>query len=115
MTLEQCAFSVITTIVSRPTAERGILDGGSKTLSSDHSGKGFGLVVEYPEANIYKLNEEHGYVDLSACARKPEIGERLTVIPNHCCVVSNLFNQIVGVRGDEVEVIWPVACRGLLQ
>jgi D-serine deaminase-like pyridoxal phosphate-dependent protein len=115
VTLEQCAFSVITTIVSRPTAERGILDGGSKTFSSDHSGKGFGLVVEYPEANIYKLNEEHGYVDLSACARKPEIGERLTVIPNHCCVVSNLFNQIVGVRGGEVEVIWPVACRGLLQ
>jgi D-serine deaminase-like pyridoxal phosphate-dependent protein len=39
----------------------------------------------------------------------------VTLIPNHCCVVSNLFNQMVGVRGNQVEVIWPVAARGALQ
>ena len=116
MTLEDCAFKVITTVVSRPTAERGILDGGTKTFSSDTLGlEGYGLILEYPEAKIYGQSEEHGHVDFSNCARKPDIGERVTVIPNHCCVVSNLFNQIVGVRNDQVEVIWPVAARGALQ
>jgi D-serine deaminase-like pyridoxal phosphate-dependent protein len=37
------------------------------------------------------------------------------VIPNHCCVVSNMFNEVVGVRHGQVEVIWPVAARGRLQ
>ncbi len=116
MRLEDCAFKVITTIVSRPTTDRGILDGGSKTFSSDvRDLEGHGLILEYPEARVYTLSEEHGHVDFSGCPRKPEIGERVTVIPNHCCVVTNLFNQIVGVRNDAVEVVWPVACRGAVQ
>jgi D-serine deaminase-like pyridoxal phosphate-dependent protein len=116
MPVEDCSLRVITTVVSRPTADRGILDGGSKTFSSDLLGlEGHGLILEYPEARYYSQSEEHGHVDFSPSVRKPEIGERVTVIPNHCCVVSNLFNQIVGVRGDKVEVIWPVAARGALQ
>ena len=116
MQLEDCAFKVITTVVSRPTANRGILDGGSKTFSSDLLGlEGYGLILEYPDAIITGQSEEHGHVDFSKCTRKPEIGERVTVLPNHCCVVSNLFNQVVGLRGDQVEVIWPVAARGALQ
>jgi len=116
MSAEDCSFKVITTVVSRPTAGRGILDGGSKTFSSDRLGlEGFGLILEYPEAIIYGQSEEHGHVDFSNCSRKPAIGERVTVIPNHCCVVSNLLNQVVGVRRGQVEVIWPVAARGLVQ
>lgn len=116
MTLADCAFGVITTVVSRPTSDRGVLDAGSKALSSDLLGlDGYGLILEYPQARIEKLSEEHGHVDFSACDRRPEIGERVTVLPNHCCVVSNLFNQIVGVRQQEVEVVWPVAARSMLQ
>jgi D-serine deaminase-like pyridoxal phosphate-dependent protein len=120
MSLEDCAFSIITTVVSRPTADRAILDGGSKTFSSDLSTlSGYGLVLEYPDARIYSLSEEHGLVDLSECERRPEIGQRVTVIPNHCCVVSNLFNQVVAVRrkaGEHrIEATWAVAARGALQ
>jgi D-serine deaminase-like pyridoxal phosphate-dependent protein len=74
-----------------------------------------GRVLEYPEAQFYGLSEEHGHVDFSACRSKPEIGERVSVLPNHVCVVTNLFNQIVAVRGNTVEAIWPVAARGALQ
>jgi D-serine deaminase-like pyridoxal phosphate-dependent protein len=116
MTLEDCAFHVLATIVSRPTADRGILDTGSKALSSDLLGlEGYGRILEYPDAHIDQLNEEHGFVDLSQCQRKPEIGERVTILPNHCCVVSNLFNHVVGVRQGQVEVTWPVVARGTLQ
>lgn len=116
MSLNDIGMHVITTIVSRPTEDRGIMDGGSKTFSSDKSKtEGFGMLLEYPQAKFYKMSEEHGFVDFSACKRKPQIGERVTVVPNHCCSVTNLFNEIVGVHGERVEVIWPVAARGRLQ
>jgi D-serine deaminase-like pyridoxal phosphate-dependent protein len=114
--LENCALKVITAVVSRPTRDRAILDGGSKTFSSDRLDlDGFGLILEYPEARIAGQSEEHGHVDLCASIRRPQIGERVSVIPNHCCVVVNLFNELVGVRNGEVEQIWPVAARGALQ
>ncbi len=114
--VEECSLNVLTTVVSRPTANRGIMDGGSKTFSSDLLGlEGHGLILEYPDAFFRGMSEEHGNVDFSACARKPEIGERLTLIPNHCCSVVNLFNQLHGVRNGKVELVWPVAARGALQ
>jgi len=113
VTLDTCALRIITTIVSRPTPERGILDAGSKTLSTDlHGLDGYGYICEYPEAEIYALTEEHGHVDFSACDRKPEIGERVSVIPNHCCVVTNLFDEFIGARIDQVEETWQIAARG---
>ncbi|MFX8778251.1 DSD1 family PLP-dependent enzyme, partial [Acinetobacter baumannii] len=59
-----------------------------------------------------RLNEEHGIVDLSRSARKPEIGERLRIVPNHVCVVTNLHDEVVVARGEVVEGIWPVPARG---
>ncbi|MGC1376489.1 MAG: D-TA family PLP-dependent enzyme [Anaerolineales bacterium] len=113
---EDCALLVLTTVVSRPTPERGIIDAGSKTLSSDlHGLEGYGYICEYPAAKIYALSEEHGHVDFSACVNKPEIGERLSIIPNHCCAVSNLFDEVVGARDGQVEVTWPVAARGTVK
>jgi D-serine deaminase-like pyridoxal phosphate-dependent protein len=115
MTLDEIALHVHCTVVSRPTPDRGILDGGSKTFSSDLVGlDGHGLILEYPEARFYGMSEEHGHVDFSACAKKPEIGERVMIVPNHCCPVVNLFNQLVGVRDGAVEVVWDVAARGRL-
>ena len=116
MQLDQVAFSVITTVVSRPTPERGIMDGGSKTFSSDLMKlDGYGLILEYPDARIYQLSEEHGTVDFSDCSVKPKIGDRITVIPNHCCSVTNLFNEIIALRDGSVETVWPVAARGTVK
>ena len=101
---------------SSPTSPTTSRANGSKTFSSDLLGlENHGLILEYPEARFYSMSEEHGHVDFAACARKPEIGERVTVIVNHCCPVANLANQLAGVRGDQVEVIWPVAARGMVQ
>jgi D-serine deaminase-like pyridoxal phosphate-dependent protein len=112
VTLDTCALKIHATVVSRPTSERGIVDAGSKTLSSDlHGLDGYGYICEYPEARIHALSEEHGHVDFSACARKPEIGERVTIIPNHCCMVTSLFDEVIGARGDHVEETWQVAAR----
>jgi len=116
VTLDTCALRVYATVVSRPTPERGILDAGSKSLSSDlHGLDGYGYICEYPDAKIYALSEEHGHVDFSACEHKPEIGERVSIIPNHCCTVTCQFDEVVGARGDQVEVIWKVAARNTVR
>ncbi len=112
-TLDDCALSVIVSVVSRPTPDRAIIDGGSKTFSSDF-GLPVGYIINCPKARIYRMNEEHGYVDLSVCAVKPKIGDRLRVIPNHACGATNLHDVAYGVRGDEVEEIWNIQARGKL-
>ena len=109
--LGDCALSVVVTVVSRPAPDRAIIDGGSKTFSSD-GGLPVGYVWDYPEARIYKMNEEHGYLDLSACAARPEIGERLRVLPNHACGTMNMHDAAYGLRGTQVEVAWAIAARG---
>ncbi|CAN7730851.1 D-TA family PLP-dependent enzyme [Phyllobacterium sp. LjRoot231] len=112
-TFDDCALTVLATVVSRPTENRVIIDAGSKALTSDTFGmEGFGRIIGYPDAVITSLSEEHGTIDLSACADKPQIGDRLRIIPNHACVVSNLFDDVVLISGDEVVEIAPVAARG---
>jgi D-serine deaminase-like pyridoxal phosphate-dependent protein len=113
---DDCAMRVRTTVVSRPTPDRAILDGGTKVLTSDqYTVKGFGHVMEYPEAAITSLSEEHGVVDLSACRGRPAVGDVVEVVPNHCCVVSNMVDEVYGVRGGVVETAWPVAARGTVR
>jgi D-serine deaminase-like pyridoxal phosphate-dependent protein len=113
-TPDDCAMRVAATVVSRPTNDRAILDSGSKTLAADRIDDGHGLLVEYPDARIYQLNEEHAYVDLSRCEDRPAIGERVHVIPVHACVVSNLHDRLYGIRGEQIKHVWPVAARGLV-
>jgi D-serine deaminase-like pyridoxal phosphate-dependent protein len=96
-----------------------IIDGGSKTFSSDRLNNSaevtFGHVVEAPDARFHKMNEEHGYVDLTHTSQEFSVGDRVHVIPNHICVAVNLHEQVYGVRGETVEEIWRVDARGKLQ
>jgi D-serine deaminase-like pyridoxal phosphate-dependent protein len=116
MTLDDCALRVVATVVSRPTADRAILDAGSKTLSSDLpeglNDSAFGHVAEYPDAVLVRLSEEHGTLDLTSCGRRPEVGERVTIIPNHACVVVNLHDEVALHHGGNAVEISPVRARG---
>ena len=110
---EDCALRVRCTVVSRPTEGRAILDAGSKVFTYDqYYAKGFGRIVEYPDAVITGFSEEHGMVDLAASPKGPKIGEVVSVIPNHCCAVTNMMDEVYGVRGGKVETVFPVAARG---
>jgi D-serine deaminase-like pyridoxal phosphate-dependent protein len=116
-TCEECAFTILATVVSRPTGDRAIIDAGSKTLSSDllpsKPEGGYGLLPGYPDATIARLSEEHGVLDLARSAEKPEIGERVRIIPNHVCVVTNLHDHIYLHRNGEVVGRPQVYLRGL--
>jgi len=113
--LEDCALTVYATVVSRAGPERGILDSGSKTLTSDTGGlEGHGLILEHPQAKIARFAEEHGFLDLSGCNDRPQIGDVVRIVPNHVCVVVNMVDRLVTVRGGEIVGELPVAARGRL-
>lgn len=111
---KDCAMKIVSTVVSRPTSDRAVLDAGSKTLTLAGSQwvEGFGHIIEYPKAKIVRLSEEHGISDFSGYKRKPSIGERVTIIPNYCNNVTNAHDLVYGVRNGHIETMWPVAARG---
>jgi D-serine deaminase-like pyridoxal phosphate-dependent protein len=111
--MDDLALHVVATIVSRAGPERGIVDAGSKTLTSDTGGlEGHGLILEHPEAKIAKFAEEHGFLDLAKCNDRPKVGDVVRIVPNHVCVVVNMVDRLVATRGDEIVGEIPVAARG---
>ena len=115
-TVEDCALSVLVTVVSTSVSGRAVIDGGSKTFSSDtyhaEHGRGFGLIKEDPATQIERLSEEHGHLNVTESDRRYTVGERLMIIPNHVCTTVNMHDEIYGVRGEQVETVWKVAGRG---
>jgi D-serine deaminase-like pyridoxal phosphate-dependent protein len=115
-TWDDCALHIYSTVVSRAAPERGILDAGSKTLTTDTGGlDGHGLILEHPEAKIARFAEEHGFLDLSRSNTRPNVGDVVRIVPNHVCVVVNMMDEVVMVRGDEILGVLPVAARGKLR
>ena len=107
-----CALSVLVTVVSRPAADRMVVDAGSKTLAADPGrAGGFGRVVNHPDHLIETLSEEHAVIRLPPDADW-RIGDRLEVIPNHACPVPNLADTLLGVRHGQVEREIRVDARG---
>jgi len=111
-----CALSVVVTVVSTAVSGHAIVDGGSKTFSSDRyqaeDGVGFGLVKEDRAAVVEKLSEEHGHLNVARSDRRYRVGDRLSIIPNHVCTTLNMHDEVYGVRGEQVETSWRVAGRG---
>src|SRR5881397_2624487 len=114
---DDCALNIYSTVVSRAAPDRGILDAGSKTLTSDTGGglEGHGLILEHPQAKIARFAEEHGFLDLARSNTRPVVGDVVRIVPNHVCVVVNMMDEVVMVRGDEIVGVLPVAARGKLR
>lgn len=124
-TLADCALTVIATVVTAH-ADRVILDCGSKALGLDQARggvgqSGHGLIFQDLDANspddslrIERLSEEHATVRVLNGPTNLEPGDRVRVLPNHSCVVSNLVNEINLVEGERVIERLPVAARGRL-
>jgi D-serine deaminase-like pyridoxal phosphate-dependent protein len=116
--LEDCAARIIATVVSTAVPGQVVMDAGSKTLTSDLCGpapqSGHGHIVEYPDARIVKLSEEHAQIDIRDCQRAPQLGERLTVIPNHICPCVNLQDSVWWRDEDGALQELAIDARGML-
>jgi D-serine deaminase-like pyridoxal phosphate-dependent protein len=117
--IEDCALRVHATVVSRPTARRAILDAGSKVLTTDpveaDGARGYGLLLERPEALIDELFEEHARVELSAEEPPLEPGAIVTIVPNHACGTTYMQPKVFVHRGGAPVGWWPVSGRGAVR
>ena len=116
--LADCAATIVATVVSDAVSGQVVIDAGSKTLTSDRCVPdpecGHGYVVEYPQARVAKLSEEHGQVDIRDCPTQPKIAERVTIIPNHICPCVNLQDRVWWRAADGECLPMPVHARGRL-
>jgi D-serine deaminase-like pyridoxal phosphate-dependent protein len=111
---EQCALSVLATVVSRPDPRRLILDCGSKALAAERltvRSTTFGIVAGHPELEVQRLYEEHAIVTSAEPIEVP-LGARLRVIPNHSCATANLHTRMLVVEAGEVADVWTIDARG---
>jgi D-serine deaminase-like pyridoxal phosphate-dependent protein len=111
--LEDCALTVLATVVSAPAPDRAVVDAGSKTLSSDPlrpRAGGHGFILGR-KSRVQKLSEEHGVVAVED-GEAFRVGDRVRIVPNHACVVANLHDRLVGASGGRVEAVLEVAARG---
>lgn len=110
--IEDCAVSVIATVVSHPSSDRLILDAGSKTLAQDSNAfGGFGYIKNHENLVISKLSEEHAIVEIQGTTNL-RVGDVVEIIPNHVCPVINLADEIYGFRNGEFERIVSIEGRG---
>ena len=116
-TLDQCALQVLVTVVSTASPGWATVDGGSKTFTNDalQADGHNGAVLEYPEVFLHHMNEEHGILNTAQSERRPKVGEKLRIIPNHACGTTNLHDAVAAHRDGTVEAIFPIAARGTIR
>lgn len=111
-----CALTVLATVVSTAVPGQAVVDAGTKALGREPRGGdaawGFGELLDRPDVTVRAMSEEHGTLDLGPSGWRPQVGDRVRIIPNHVCVVTHLFDEVAGLRGDQVVERWPVAARG---
>ena len=132
------AATVLTTVISVPAEDRAICDAGSKAAGPDSCTfgaftppntppiearkkdptTGLGLIRTLNGEILWdvifdsKVGEEYGLLQGKRCRELFKVGDKVELIPIHCCGTVFLYDEIVGVRNDEVEVIWPILARG---
>ncbi|MGV8146191.1 MAG: alanine racemase [Alkaliphilus sp.] len=118
---ERCALTVLATVISIPQKGRAIIDAGSKILCLDAGAhgntsiKGYGIVKNHSGVLVDSLSEELGKLKYDADKYSFKIGQRIEIIPNHACTVTNMVDEVYGIRDEKVEVKIDVSARGLSQ
>lgn len=115
--IEDCALTVLATVVSHPSEDLYICDAGAKCLGLDQGAHGnnsivgFGKVKNHPEIVVYGLSEEVGKLHVES-ATTLKVGDKIEIIPNHSCSTANLTNHLIGIRKGEVEKVIDIDIRG---
>lgn len=112
---EDCAATVLATVVSKPRPDRIVLDAGIKALAGEDYGWGtYGMLLDHPGTILSWAAEEHGVIQVGPNNPDPDlrIGDRVRIIPNHGCGAANMHDVLFPVRGEHVEDVWQIAGRG---
>lgn len=103
------ALTLLTTVISRPTENRIVVDAGKKAMSSDAA---MPAPIGLPSIAEIKLSAEHTTINLSAPSETPRIADKLELVVGYSDTTVHLHEAILGIRSGRVECVWPVAARG---
>lgn len=99
---------VLSEVMSAPTADRIVVDAGSKSVSTD---SGLPVIPDMADLSVRRIADEHAIIDVPE-GGGPNLGERLMFLPGHCDTTVGLHDWIVGIRNGQVEAVWPLTGRG---
>ncbi|MDF2499830.1 MAG: alanine racemase [Anaerosporomusa subterranea] len=117
----KCAATILTTVISKPTEERVVLDAGAKSLTSQNRSGGicatygYGLVKNSTNVRLSGVFDEHGLIIDKEFGNRVNVGDKVEVIPNHICPACNLYDKAYLVSSGEIIKEMPVLCRGKSQ
>jgi D-serine deaminase-like pyridoxal phosphate-dependent protein len=111
--VDDCALTVLATVMSKPAIDRAVVDAGSKAFQWDQ-GK-FPRAFDAEGVEMVKFSEEHGWLRLAVGGKQLTVGDRLQFIPVHCCTCVNQHDEMIGLRKSKVERIWPILARGKMK
>lgn len=114
-TWDECAYSVLATVVSTAVPGQAVIDAGAKALAKEEGlapEGGYGALLDRPDIVVRSLSEEHGLLDLSGTEWRPRVGDRVRVVPNHVCASVNLHERLWAVHEGTVQEAWAVTGRG---
>lgn len=106
------SLTILTTVMSVAVEGKWIVDAGLKAHATDH---GMPMVVDYPDCTYDRPSDEHGVLTFKGDGPRPQLGDKVRLIPGHCDPTVNLYDWLVGIRSDRVECLWPVSSRGALR
>jgi D-serine deaminase-like pyridoxal phosphate-dependent protein len=113
---DDCALTVLATVVSTAVPGQAVIDAGSKALGREPlrggDGEGFAALRDHPEVTVRAMSEEHGILELGGSDWRPRVGDVVHVVPNHVCIVVHLNDVLFGARNGVVERRWAVEARG---
>jgi D-serine deaminase-like pyridoxal phosphate-dependent protein len=104
-----CAVTVLSTVISKPSADRAVVDAGSKSISLDVDR--MPIPKHRDDLSYVRASEEHGWIDATD-AEDLAVGDRVEFVVPHVCTTINLHDTLVGVRDGEVRDVWEVQARG---
>ena len=110
----RCPLRMVVTVVSTAVPGQIVVDAGQKAFTS-YPRTPYGYCLEFPEIFLKGMSVEHGHVDVTGSTHRFEVGQRLSFIPQHGGMTTNLHDWLHPVRGGEVADRWPVAGRGRAQ
>ncbi len=114
---DECALTVLGTVVSTAVSGQAVVDAGSKALGREplragSDDAGYAAVMEHPHVVVHAMSEEHGIIDLSRTSWRPRVGDRVRLVPNHVCIVVHLNDVLIALRDDRIAAVLDVAARG---
>lgn len=113
VSLNDCAATVHSTVISAPDDDRAVVDAGSKSLGMDKPQ----LPRLKHQRNVHYVSssEEHGWLDTSETDESLAVGDRVSLVAPHVCTTVNLHDTVVGARNGRVAAVWNVQARGKMK